>query len=156
MESKKFVKIVGIFTIAVLILCSLIIAVIDPYFHFHKPLDSLAYIIDNERYQNNGIVRNFDYDAIITGTSMTENFKTSECDSLFGCNSIKVPLNGAHFNEVDRQLNVALKLNSDIKIVFRSIDYSMMDEDKDIKRLGEENFPTYLYDDNYANDVNYL
>ena len=44
-------------------------AVVDPFFHFHKPLSGLAYPIDSERYQNDGISRHFTYDAVITGTS---------------------------------------------------------------------------------------
>ena len=57
--------------------------IVDPYFHYHKPLAGLEYAIYDERYQNDGIVKHFDYDAILTGTSMTENFKTSEFDALF-------------------------------------------------------------------------
>lgn len=39
-------------------------------------------------------MRNFEYDAIIIGTSMTENFKTSEADALFAASFIKVPFSG--------------------------------------------------------------
>ena len=45
-------------------------ALIDPYFHYHAPLDQLEYPLDNQRYQNDGIVKNFSYNAMITGTSM--------------------------------------------------------------------------------------
>lgn len=46
---------------------------IDPYMHFHKP-DTARYFysLDNQRSQNDGITKHFDYDALITGTSMTE------------------------------------------------------------------------------------
>ncbi len=156
MNEKKYVKLVVSSTILIVLICVLMTVIIDPYFHYHSPLDILAYDIDNERYQNYGIVRNFEYDTIITGTSMTENFKTSECDRLFDVQSIKVPMNGAHYNEIDRLISFALEKNENVRYVFRSLDYSMMNEDKDIKRLGEENFPTYLYDDNIFNDVNYV
>lgn len=156
MSEKKYVKIVIFSIVSIVFFCALTTIVVDPYFHYHKPLSGLAYQIDNERYQNYGIVRNFDYDAIITGTSMTENFKTSECDVLFGVESIKVPMNGGHYNEIDRLISFTLEKNENVRYVFRSLDYSMMNEDKDIKRLGEENFPTYLYDDNPFNDVNYI
>lgn len=47
---------------------------IDPYFHYRKPnVDGYFYTLYNERSQNNGISKHFDYDALITGTSMTEN-----------------------------------------------------------------------------------
>lgn len=75
----------------VIIVCSITIYV-DPYMHYHKPLtDKFYYNINNQRSQNNGIVKHFEYDAIITGTSMTENFYASEVDRIFECKSIKVP-----------------------------------------------------------------
>ena len=41
-------------------------AVIDPYFHYHKPLKGLSYPLNNQRYQNNQSSAAY-YDAIITG-----------------------------------------------------------------------------------------
>ena len=75
---------------------------VDPFFHYHKPLEQLAYPIDSERYQNDGISRNFTYDAVLTGTSMMENFKASRFDSLFGVASVKIPYAGGYYKEVDQ------------------------------------------------------
>ena len=55
---------------------------VDPYFHYHKPLSFLSYRIYEERYVNDGISRHFTYDAVITGTSMAQNFKTSELQGI--------------------------------------------------------------------------
>ena len=130
-------------------------AVVDPFFHFHKPLSGLAYPIDSERYQNDGISRHFTYDAVITGTSMTENFKASQFDSLFGTNSIKIPFGGATYKEVDQAVRRAISYNPDIKIVLRSRDGSFLIHEKD---AGNETAtrPDYLYDENPFNDVNYI
>ena len=58
---------------------------VDPYVHYRKPrIDTYYYKLNAPREQNNGIVRNFDYDGLITGASTSECFKTSEMDSLFG------------------------------------------------------------------------
>ena len=38
---------------------------------------------EKEAYQNVGIARNCEYDAILTGSSMTENFRASQFDKLF-------------------------------------------------------------------------
>ena len=32
---------------------------VDPFFHYHAPLEQLEYPIGNQRYQNDGIVKNF-------------------------------------------------------------------------------------------------
>lgn len=130
-------------------------AVVDPFFHFHKPLSGLAYPIDSERYQNDGISRHFTYDAVITGTSMTENFKASQFDSLFGTNSIKIPFGGATYKEVDQAVRRAVSYNPDIKIVLRSLDGSFLIQDKDAWNETAPR-PDYLYDKNPFNDVNYI
>ena len=76
-----------------------------------------SYILINgvvQRTQNNGIVRNFDYDGLITGTSITENFKSSEMDNIFGTSSIKVPYKGGSFKEVGDNISVALENNEQL------------------------------------------
>lgn len=140
--------------IVILVAVGSFMVVVDPYFHYHKPLENIGYTLDNERYQNNGIVKHFDYDAIITGSSMTECFKTSELDALFGVNSIKVPFSGGSYREVNELLVTATEHNSDIKMVVRCLDAMRFFDSKDY--LDYSDYPTYLYDDNLLNDVSYL
>ncbi len=129
---------------------------IDPYFHYHKPLESLSYRIYNERYQNDGIVKHFDYDAIITGTSMTENFKASEFDSLFGVHSVKVPFSGGGYKEINENLERALAANPNIKMILWGLDYGVLCYPADWARYEEELYPRYLYDNGFYNDVEYI
>lgn len=128
--------------------------VIDPYFHFHKPLNAYAYRIYNERYQNDGIVKHFEYDGLITGTSMTQNFMTSEFDTLFDVSSIKVPFSGASYKEVSENLCRALEINSDLKTVVWGLDYNRFFDD--FNATGYDSYPVYLYDYALFNDVNYV
>lgn len=130
-------------------------AVIDPFFHYHAPLSSLEYPLTSQRYQNDGIVRHFDYDALITGTSMTENFKTSEFDALFGTHAIKVSYSGGTFAELVANLRQALESNPNLKTVLFCIDEWFLFNGRDMI-LADGEYPTYLYDDNPFNDVKYL
>lgn len=131
--------------------------IIDPYFHYHKPLTFLYYPIDSERYQNNGITKNFDYNAIITGTSMTENFRTSELNEIFGVNSIKVPYSGGTYKEINKNILVGLETHDDVKIVVRGIDYTGLIADKDLeKHEADLTYPHYLNDNNIFNDIHYV
>lgn len=128
--------------------------IIDPYFHYHKPLPGLSYRIYDERYQNDGILKHFDYNAIITGTSMTENFKASEFDELFNVKSVKVPFLGASYREINENLERAIYANADIKYIIRGLDYDSFFKEADLMRY--DSYPTYLYDDNPFNDVEYF
>ena len=143
-----------ILSVTLLIITAAIVIAVDPYFHYHKPLSFLSYRIYEERYINDGISRHFDYDAVITGTSMSQNFKTSELDQLFGTHSVKEPFSGAGFKELSENLDRTLQYGQDVRLVVMSIDYSSLIQDADWERYEE--YPTYLYDNNILNDTSYI
>ena len=129
---------------------------VDPFFHYHRPLtETYYYNLDNERSQNDGITMHFDYDALITGSSMTRNFKTSEFDVIFGTNSIKIPYALGYYKEINDNLIKALANNDNLKIIVRGLDMFMFLEDKDAV-IPNSQYPTYLYDKNVLNDVMYV
>lgn len=155
-DNKKWViSFIAVFLIF-LVGTGVLTIIIDPYFHYHKPLSCLQYQIYNQRYQNDGIVKHFDYDAVITGTSMTENFKASEFNELFGVNSIKVPFSGASYKEINDNLTAAIKYNPNIKIVVRCLDYYRFLDAADTMRYEDDFYPRYLYDSFLLNDVRYI
>lgn len=137
-----------------ILLMLLVFWIFDPYFHFHKPFSFVSYRIYDERYTNDGISRHFDYDAMITGTSMAQNFKTSEADALFGVNAVKETFSGAGYKELSQNLERALQRNDRLKTVIWTMDSNSMIRDKDYDQY--EGYPTYLYDDNPWNDVSYV
>lgn len=128
---------------------------IDPLFHYHAPLKGYEYPLNNERYQNDGITRNFDYNGIITGSSMVQNFMTSEADGIFGADFIKVTFSGGYYKEVNDNLKRAYSSGKDIKYVIRCLDYSRLVQDKDDYR-EDRYYPTYLYNDNPLDDMEYV
>lgn len=143
--------------IAALIPIAALVIHVDPFIHYHPPyLDDYFYTLNNQRSQNDGIIKHFEYDALITGTSMAENFKTSEMDELFGTISIKVPYSGGSFKEINDSLIAALKNNPDLKTIVRGLDMQKFIEDKDALRKDLGRYPTYLYDDYMFNDAGYL
>lgn len=130
------------------------IITIDPFFHYHGPLENVAYTLDNSRYQNDGIVRHFSYDTLITGTSMVSNFKTTECDALFGGRTIKTPFHGASFCEINDNLEAAIAATPSLHTVIRCLDQGNLTQDKDY--ISYEGIPYYLYDKNPFNDTEYV
>lgn len=154
MNSKKWNLFVLIGTSAILLLLAAVTALIDPFLHFHKPLNFLEYPLKDERYQNDGIARHYDYDAIITGTSMTQNFKVSQLNELMNVTAIKTSYSGASFHELAQSIDRALGYRSDTKLVLCSLDGSriLYPADKD----EYEGYPDYLYNKNPFDDVKYL
>lgn len=154
--------------------------IVDPYFHYHKPYTN--YRLADERYINDGIARNFDYDAIIIGNSLSENFKCSQYDALFDVKSVKLPYSGSGVKELwdalghmigrkplseDAYNHIAETqpeyiddykaldgYGKDIKEVLICVDIDDIDRYYSWHRYNE--YPDYLYDDIWWNDINYL
>lgn len=158
MNAKKWLTIMLSTMILVMGIIGFEVYRVDPYFHYHLPLtQKYFYAMDAEKYMNDGIIRHFPYTAMITGTSMTENFKTSELDELFSVQSIKVPNSGANYNITNEIVRTALQNNPNLKLVVRGIDMGFfLSDNKEMFRIDEEEYPTYLYDNNIWNDYRYL
>ncbi len=155
-KNKKYSLILlGVASICLLIVAGLTIYV-DPFSHYHLPNKNFRYYMYDSRYNNDGLMRHYKYDAIITGTSMTENFKTSEFDKLFNVTSIKVPFPGATYKEIDDNIKRALVYNPNIKYIIRGLDYSKFYDKADAMRESDEFYPTYLTNESIIDDVYYL
>lgn len=139
--------------LAVLGFCSWLTYEIDPYFHFHAPRDGVSYVLNNERYQNNGILRNFDYELVITGSSMSSNFKASEAEQLFSQKAIKTSFRGASLKEVNDNMTAALGYNPELKTIIRPADGTQLLDPWD--KMNYQ-LPEYLTDDSWLNDIYYL
>lgn len=154
MQANKWLKKCILALVGSVVLIVVLCFIFDPYFHFHKPFPFVRYRLYEERYINDGISRHFDYNAMITGTSMAQNFKTSEVDELFGVQSVKETFSGAGYQEISQNLERALERNSDLKTVIWTVDYNGFIRKKDYSRY--DSYPTYLYDDDPWNDTQYV
>lgn len=154
MSSKKYIISTLIILGLLLLGCATFVIVVDPSFHFHKPLSGLQYPMENEFYQNAGIARNFDYEAIIAGDSMTQNTKPSLIEELWGYKTVKIPNPGAPLIETDQCVKYALRSNKNLKLVIRQLDDLMLNKDPYLERYTEAD--KYLWDSNPFNDVKYI
>jgi len=154
MKASKWNKMVIGSAIGVLGILAVVTAVIDPFLHYHKPLPGLQYPLKDERYQNDGIARHYEYQAMITGTSMTQNFKASQFEELWGVKAIKTSFSGASFKEVNDAVLRAISYNPELEYVVRSIDGNRINYPADANEYTD--YPEYLYDNNPFNDVSYL
>ena len=156
MNSKKWTLKYTTAVLCMLVLIAGLVVFIDPYFHYHAPIKNLYYTLSEERNINDGIAKRFKYDAIITGTSMTENFNTSKAEELFSYDFVKLPYPGGTYKEINTAEETALNSENNLKMIIRGIDMSHLMDDKDAMRHDLGEYPTYLYDDNPFNDINYI
>ncbi len=140
-----------------LLLASLIglaafVYIIDPLQFYHRTNRGLFYV--EERFQNPGLVKNYDYDTVIIGSSMTQNFIPSKIDQVLGGRTLKASMAGAS----ERELSYLVKLSLESKKVNRviwGIDLDAVINDPNYT-ASKDLFPVYLFDNNPFNDLQYL
>ena len=128
---------------------------VDPFFHYRAPREGIAYDMQSERYLNDGILKHFDYDAILLGSSVTMNFQTSQCDALFGCRTVKAPHPNALCRELYDELQAAFTAKDGIRYVFYGLDYAAILADKD-QASPDFVAPDYLRNGPGLDDIEYL
>lgn len=72
-------------------------------------------------YQNHGLLQYLDYDSIITGSSMTDNFFTDEFDKKFDIKTLKVSYDGGEMKDYTMLLDCVFSTH-DINKIFGGVD----------------------------------
>ena len=153
-SKRTFTKLFLILTATGLILIAGFMIFVDPYLHYHGTGGVFTYSLHNEFYQNAGILKNYEYEALIAGDSETQNFKASEVKEFFGYETVKLPNPGANYGETDRVIRCAIKNNDELKLVIRPMDMIMLPKEWDSERYVSTDW--FLYDSNPFNDVKYV
>lgn len=137
----------------ILVAVMLLVVAVDPFFQYHKPLKGVHYIIDNQLSQNPGIAKNFDYDSVILGSSMTVNFDTDFFAKTMGLNTVKLSYNAAYPKDNDNIMRLVKQSHNEIAGVFLCIDIYTYKAEPGVTAYG---IPEYLYDNSLLNDVSYV
>lgn len=148
----------ALFTMALLLLgmaaCAGLTFIVDPFEQYRE--SSILPLYDQESYNNPGIAKNYDYNAVILGTSMVEMSNPSVIDETFGVHSVKLPMRGSHIAQMGWQLDHIFrakeKRGETLELAILAVDaYSMMGPVDDMEEIYD-----YLWNDDVFDDVNYL
>ena len=135
--------------ILLLSLCALTVYLVDPFEHNRE--SAILPLYDQESYNNPGIAKNYDYNAVILGTSMVEMSHPSVIDECFGVSSVKLPMRGSHTAQMGWQLAHVLDTH-ELKLAILAVDaYSLMGPPDDMEEIYD-----YLWNDSVPDDVSYL
>jgi hypothetical protein len=142
------------FSLLPLVLVGVTIFVVDPLQHyrratFYRPLWL------NARFYNAGFVAHYDYDCIIIGTSMVENFIPSAVGKKLSTRALLAPMRAATPCEEYVLLSAALRTGK-VRTVIWGLDITDFGYGEGSIRTEPGNMPVYLYDNNPFNDYQYL
>lgn len=130
----------------------LLVIIMDPLFHYHKPLNDKGIYLYNEMYQAPGMARNFSFDTAMLGSSMTENFMVSWFEE-YGEKAVKLSYSGARSKDIERLLEEIFESENSVKRIYIDINDYQLSESPD-SVYSEP--PLYLYDNNLMNDAQYI
>lgn len=153
MSSKKwFISILSI-TMVFITLFGALQFYLDPLLQYGGERGPLTYRTYTEIYCNPGIAKNYNYNAVLLGSSIVENTVVNEMDDAFVCKSIKIPYAGGTSYNHRHILDVCYSSGHKIDKVFWALDEYALTTESDVSRWP---LPEYLYDDDKMNDVSYL
>lgn len=155
---KKAVLLFGLLAAAAFVGVILLVVYVDPFFHYHKPLEGFPYLVDNQLSQNPGMAMHMEYDSVILGSSMTVNFQTDWFDELMGLDTVKLSYSGAFPRDQANIMDLIFQSDNNrgerrLKKVFLGVDVFTYTGGVEETKYP---IPEYLYDKNLVNDIRYV
>lgn len=150
----KNIRFIIMFLILVILFGSIagtFVYAVDPLQQYRKS-SYIPLFSGQQRYQNPGLAKNYTYNMIILGSSMTENFAPSKVGELLDGDVLKLSIEGSTAKEQRLIADVAIDTGQ-VQQVLWGLDYFSLRENS---VRDEESFPFYLYDDNKWNDFRYI
>jgi len=151
---RKWAQLVMAALVLGVLACALTVYLVDPFEQYRE--SSILPLYDQESYNNPGIAKNYDYNAVILGTSMVEMSNPSVIDACFGVQSVKLPMRGSHTAQMGWQLDHVFhakeKRGETLDLAILAVDaYSLMGPVDD-----DEEIIDYLWNDDRLDDIKYL
>ena len=137
-----------------LFLAAAIVVVFDPFYQYHEPWFGLNAVLNDRDNQVVGTIRTFDYDSVLLGSSVAENYDSSFLDASFDCTTLKVIRASGSTADLLYYLDKAHR-RQELKNVFWSMDIFALTASPQIT-LTSKDTPHYLHTDTVLDDWPYL
>lgn len=142
-------------TLAVIIAAGALVYVIDPFNVYRADKDMTKIIYQMPYYQNIGIAKYTEYDTLISGTSMTQNFRANWFDKKLGCRAIRLSFDGGIVSDFEALLKTATENNKNLKTVYFGLDNYLITADSKLNDVNDR-IPEYQLDGNPFTNIKYL
>jgi hypothetical protein len=129
--------------------------IVDPFQQYRKRTWYEArYYQPLQRYVNPGMARHYDYDTVITGSSMMENYRNPEVGAILNAKAINLAMGAMTAYEL-RQLLTTILASAKARHIILDLNFNAFAGSPTMQVVTEP-LPLYLYDSNPWNDVHYL
>ena len=149
MDGKRWLRRFLCAAAALLALLALICYIVDPFMQY-RVRDNTYYI--NARFACPGILKNGDYDAVVIGSSLVQNFNMQSFRDKLGVNAVKATEGGLSHIEM-LELTELINRADRAETYYICISINAFAEEED---HAQRSFPSYLMNDSLLDDYRYL
>lgn len=149
LSARAFLRQLLILTLALVFLAGAVMFAVDPYFHYRASEDAAYVLLD--RFCLPGMVRGFDYDAVLVGSSMCQNFNMDLMEEVLGGEILKATKGGLTIGEADAILSWIREAGRADTVYF-SLELTRFNTPEP----EESYYPDYLTNASLADDFRYL
>ena len=151
--SKELIWKFGVYVFGMLGICALIVFLVDPFFHYHKPWFGLQAVQTTYQYQTKGAINHLNYDSVLVGSSVIMSIDTTILDEKYCCRTIKAVGNSASTPLLLDYLECSFE-NREINNIFYGLDVFAFYNDPDMQIYNSE--VAYINNNNPFDDIQYL
>lgn len=128
-EQKKF-----FLTLALSCCVSLLLAAFTFVVNYFKFNSNELFLISDARYYNSILIKKFDFDSVIIGSSLSQCFKCSDFDTAFQAKSMKLTMVGANLAEIGFMLEQAEK-HRDLKYLMLEVPVAFLKREQNLDKI---------------------
>lgn len=154
MTKKQALKWLGIFVVVMMVLPALITYLFDPFYQYHQPFFNMEATLHDRDNQVVGTIRTFDYDSVLLGSSVAENFDSSFLNEQYDCQTLKIIRASGSVADLLYYMDMAYE-NQSLKNVFWCMDIFAMTASTEVT-LYDDSIPRYLHTKTVFDDITYL
>lgn len=108
---------------AIIVSSTVVVFLIDPYIYYHRSI-GLRQVYADSTAMIPGVLKHYEYDTVLFGSSMVQNFHIGEMNKILGCNGVKATSAGLTAETLAVYFETALKhKGSDLKRCIMGIDF---------------------------------
>lgn len=137
-----------------LFLVAVAVWVIDPFYQYHAPILGEGAVLNDRDNQMPGSIRNFQYDSVLVGSSVAENFDSKFLDDAYDCNTLKIIRASGSVADLLYYLEMA-QAGHELKNVFWCLDILSVAASTEVTLYGKD-VPRYLHTKTILDDLPYL
>lgn len=154
MSKRQAVKWLAILIVIQLMLVAVFVWLFDPFYQYHAPYFNLQQVLYDRDNQVAGSLRNLDYDSVLLGSSVAENFDSSFLDRTYDCKTLKVIRASGSTADLLYYMEQVHE-EKDIKRIFWCMDIFALTAPTEVTLYAEE-VPRYLHTDTVLDDLPYV